>query len=76
MTVDALSTSRRSLSRARLATITVLALVGAGLATIAVHQATCAEDTCVVWVCDWMGNGECGPGSPFADIRIPPPAWR
>jgi hypothetical protein len=29
-----------------------------------------SEDTAIVWVCPVDGNGECGPGQPWVDVRF------
>lgn len=57
----------------------VLGITAAALAAAASitgwHLSTCQEDSCVVWVCSWMGDRQCGPGVPAVDLRLPPPSW-
>lgn len=71
------ATQRRPFVERPLGLIALIAAVAFAIGALltGVHVATCEEDACVVWVCAWMGDGNCGPDTPAVDVRIPPPAW-
>lgn len=68
--------SRRAFVERPAGLISLIALLAVAIAAVVtgIHMATCKEDTCVVWVCAWMGDRSCGPHTPAVDVRIPPPA--
>lgn len=51
-------------TKPRIGIAALMAILALVIAVFSVHLATCDEDSCVVWVCSVMGNGECGPDTP------------
>lgn len=43
------------------------------LAALTWHMATCAEDSCIVWVCELQGDMQCGPNTPPVIVEWPNP---
>jgi uncharacterized low-complexity protein len=69
--VTVLETSRAVWRRPTFLVLAAVAMLAAASATFAVHEATCQEDSCAVWVCAWMGNGKCGPDTPAVIFTNP-----